>query len=415
MALGGHITRIDRAIFTSVKSMTGQGYRIVACSPGVTAEERKTIALSSPSHGAMSDDSDEAQGLAFYDLGPERYCLARSCHAGREQSARGGQRVLTHSFVQDAEGLAAFGWNPFAVLRVLASADAFAPDIHQSGTLEALEMVAVDDTGAGRAIDRAFSILKEPVLMYLLDRAMQAGYLILPGLLDEPLAVLEGLFLLMPEAMRGECSFSVGLKFALSRRHRLVFAGPDTSKAQRLTRGQPFTIVKDLSAKAASNIPQGRWCQMVVDCHRCGRIDDLLALEALTFDEASLAALDQIAQRQIDLNHIEEAATDSLLDALWPTEAQDASRVEQTLIRQFARSAKALVFDRLRQAPIGEVKRLWPILLSLADVDQEVGRFCLDLFDQRPTLDPAPAGADCAPASAHSDGENAPAPEPPTA
>ena len=43
----------DQAIFTSVRTPMGEGYRIIAASKGLTAEERKALTKLSPSHDSL--------------------------------------------------------------------------------------------------------------------------------------------------------------------------------------------------------------------------------------------------------------------------------------------------------------------------------------------------------------------------
>ena len=129
---------IDHAVFTSNRSISGQGYRVVAWSPGITAEEQQHLAKSSPSHNSMCDASDSAVALSFYSLGSGRHCVARTTHAGREHSGRGGKRVLTQSFVLTSEQLARFQCNPFSVLRALERAKGFVADHRLPRTLQAV-------------------------------------------------------------------------------------------------------------------------------------------------------------------------------------------------------------------------------------------------------------------------------------
>ncbi len=381
------MTRIDRAIFTSVRSMSGQGYRIVAASPGITLGERKAIAKSSPSHGSMTDESDDAIGWAFYELVSGRYCVARSHHHGQEQTARGGKCVLTHSFVVDPDALGAFGGNPFSLLRYVEARNGLDTCYDKSGHLEPLEVAGVGDL-ARIAIERVFTILKFDGAGFLLDRAMQDECIIVTGRLDHGPDIVEGLLLSMPAAMRGACEFTIGLKFALSRRRRVMLIGPDPTRASRLARGRKVTLVSDVEKQAAAGEPS-QWSSMVADCLRTNRLVDLANLTNAPFDEAALSALDGIAQLQVRLNHVDSSSTETLLDALGSDATAGGSPIEASLVEDFNRAARGILLNRLRHAEPATLKRHWPAILAAAETDPVMADCRNALRERIPDLDAA--------------------------
>ena len=79
----------DQAIFTSIFSPTGTGYRLVSASKGLLQDEKQCIIAHSPSHDGLCDPSPDAEGCCFYELPSGRYAIAHSRHAGVEQSGRG--------------------------------------------------------------------------------------------------------------------------------------------------------------------------------------------------------------------------------------------------------------------------------------------------------------------------------------
>ena len=111
----------DHTIFTSVRTPMGCGYRLIAASPGVTAEERTKITRWSPSHGNLCSDNPAAEGLASYLLSTGRRCVAWSRHAGPEPTGRGGLRIHTHAVLLTAEAYRQFACMPAAVLQAIAA------------------------------------------------------------------------------------------------------------------------------------------------------------------------------------------------------------------------------------------------------------------------------------------------------
>ena len=51
----------DQAIFTSIRTPMGEGYRIIAASRGVRPEEKQLITRRSPSHGALCEVTGGAE------------------------------------------------------------------------------------------------------------------------------------------------------------------------------------------------------------------------------------------------------------------------------------------------------------------------------------------------------------------
>ncbi len=93
---GRDFVLVDQAIFTSLPSSTGEGYRITAATSGVTAEERRELTRRSPSHESLIDEGEGVCGLLSLPLESGRVAVGVVRFAGREHTGRGGQRVHTH-------------------------------------------------------------------------------------------------------------------------------------------------------------------------------------------------------------------------------------------------------------------------------------------------------------------------------
>jgi len=383
---------IDRVIFTSAESLTARGYRIAGATEGVTADERSYISRRSPSHESLCDKSESAVGFSGYPLASGRYCVTRSCCAGREQSGRGGNRILTHIFVLSPGQLAAFGWNPFGVLRALQSAKAF--DIGAK-TPTMLEPASVEPATGGER-DRvvgSFGVLREAGFVYLLTRALQKTCVIV-GDTDEPAAAIEGLLLTMPVPLRMGCDFSIGLKFAIARRYRINWLGRECQMARHHIRGQHIELVERLPEAEFPSFDPPAWARMVVDCRRASRLQQLLELTAMDFDDTSDAVLGYAADRQVAMNHLHERSIEELLDGLGPADYEPEFNIERHVDRLYRADATRRLGELLKAAPHEVVHTHWPRLAELAEVDPQVEALCGSLLAgmerAEPTATPCP-------------------------
>ncbi len=355
---------IEHAVFTSNRSISGQGYRVVAWSPGVTVEEQQHLAKSSPSHNSMCDASDSAVALSFYNLRSGRHCVARTTHAGREQTGRGGQRVLTQSFVLTGEQLARFQNNPFSVLRALEAARGFVADHRLPRTLQPVHpslALGARKNPSASVIASGFDAVGHQMMGFLLNHAIRAATvrerspsLIAAGI--EPAAiVVEALLLAMPVHLRSAFSFTIGLKFALSRRYRISMVGPDLAHTRRIIAGQGIQLLESADTNDVPAHEQSSWATMVLDCRNTGQLEALVALNGKWFDDAAPETLDHVARLRITLNHLEEFSIAELLTALEPVKPPPRSEIERQLELELTANADAVLSARLPVAPPEEV------------------------------------------------------------
>lgn len=397
MAGVGAVTQLDWAAFTSTTSIMGQGYRVIAATPGLTAEEKKAISTMSPSHNAMCSQSDDARGVAFYPLSRERMCVAYTQHAGKEQTGRGGKRVLTLAFALTAEQLVGFGWNPLAVVRALEHTRSLEPVIPKPGSLDVLDVHPCAVVSQS-AIDNARHQLGEPATLCALSYAMSDGCLILNDV-AEARDVVEAVLLATPSSMRMQCTFSIGLKFALSRRLRFHIIEPDSGATERIVRGQAIRFVADPDGYDPSAKGSTPWLEMVSDCRRTNHVPQLSALTAQVFDDTSAETLERVASRQTALNHVGEATIDDLVDLLMPGDYDTSDpppRIEQWVIERHVAAATQRLTSLMSAAHADVVRDHWPRLLAAGETNAEVVRLCQSLAERVEDLDP-PVAADADP------------------
>lgn len=139
---------IEQAVFTSAATSAGDGYRLVANSPGVTAEDAHELTVWGPSHHSLCDHSPTAISINFQRLQSGNYCISRTANAGSEYSRRQGPRVYTQFLVVNADTFARFANNPFALIRAATAQGRMQPLEQVPRKLEPLRLagksVAVD-------------------------------------------------------------------------------------------------------------------------------------------------------------------------------------------------------------------------------------------------------------------------------
>jgi hypothetical protein len=114
--------RLEQAIFTSVRRTRLDGYQLAAISGGISEALVKELTIWGPAHDSLWDTRRDARSVNFHPLATGDYCISWTTLAGAEYSGRGGGRVYSQMFVVPREALARFAWDPFLILRALASA-----------------------------------------------------------------------------------------------------------------------------------------------------------------------------------------------------------------------------------------------------------------------------------------------------
>lgn len=216
-----HLT-VQQAIFTSVFSRVARGYRLVACSHGVSADERKELLQLCPSHGSLLDDGPGAEGFASLLLRSGRRCILLARHAGEEYSGRGGQRVHTHVLILDADDFAILAHDP---LRVAAAArDHIRPEWLDAppAELDALTLAAPSASCRPAAPRTALSADESRALEAAAGALFESRNTIVADD-DRPARSLMALLAALPTWRRGSLTLSRGLRPAAARPVQLLF------------------------------------------------------------------------------------------------------------------------------------------------------------------------------------------------
>ncbi len=287
----------DQAIFTSIRTHTGEGYRIIAASSGVTVDERSELTRRSPSHDSLCSSADGAVAVIGYALQSGRYCVSYSRYAGREQTARGGQRVYTHMAILDDGRYRKFQYSPVAVGLSLAHA------VGQTLTLKSEKLSVLELTvgnpdaepkcsGFGTACD-------EEWLMRVVSAVLGGRQLVVAGA-GSPLEMLEWVLRLLPLSMRAALSSSIAAKWSAGRGIQLAFVDEVARQKRPSLAGHGVELFdvgsdvgpgeSDIDSRCAGYVRTlGRWW-------REDRLSDIVACTNKLTRQVDIVELDDLAR-----------------------------------------------------------------------------------------------------------------------
>ena len=310
---------VEQAVFTSIRSPMGQGYRLVAPSPGLLPDEKREIVQRAPSHGNLRGSA----GLASFTLRSGRHCVFICRDAGVEQTARGGYRIHTHALVLDPAAYRRFGADPFrveaAALRAIDPKVFERPPTAMTSKPLALEPATCDADTKPFDADHVDGALR--LLAAVLNRERLL-------IVDMPAArdVLRWVLSATPAAYRPGLSFSYGLKYAPARKFQVVSTELDATRRARIANDEHVDVLswpdQPPTAKALTD-----WCEFVRDWHTAGRMTDIAALADELTAEDTPDALRRVTSITRDLERIAEA-DQAQLDTLATRHPRDAESTD---------------------------------------------------------------------------------------
>lgn len=239
LAVASAILHLDHAVFTSVRSVTGQGYRLVSRSRGLSEAEVRELMRCAPSHASLEDESSAGCGLAAARFADGRWAVLCVQAAGPEPSGRGGERIFTHALFLTGAQYAAFGNDPFRVLDArpseqVSSMLAKLPPARIK-PLEISKPEFQDKSHEEYEFDEISSRLGA-----LRDAIAPDSRLILRG---APASTGRRLFASLPMERR-LISVSSGIRCSPSRPYSIVFADPPVGELRRLTAGGEVCVIE---------------------------------------------------------------------------------------------------------------------------------------------------------------------------
>lgn len=260
-------TIFDQAIFTSVRTPMGEGYRVIAASQGVKPDEKQAITRNSPSHKGLclehadlEEDQEIVPGLAYYRMPSGRLCLAISNFAGAEHTARGGQRIYTHNLLFSDSDLASWEFNPLHITRAAITAGAVEPQLKPEKILPTVEL-NFECADAPPCMPATF----EASTRRLVLNNMLLGKNTVLNLGDRWIDALECLMLGLPGPRRGDVSFSSGLQFSVSRTHQLTILNDAKGYAKKRSVGQPVSYLESGEENTGPLDAPATWLSFVAE------------------------------------------------------------------------------------------------------------------------------------------------------
>ena len=406
----------DQAIFTSIRTPMGEGYRIVAASKGVGPEEKRAITRFSPSHDALCFAPDGRRGtgsgvagVAFYCLPSGRLCVARSCYAGAEHTGRGGQRIYTHNCIFDASDFPSWGYNPFDVLRSMMESGTTSPQLSPPPVLPQLQLSLTPDThrNRGPAVNAS---LTSPCRRHVLESLLDGRDLILnfrgrwlePGrsgpqtktdgdrqerlvgpddLTGNWLEIAEALLLGIPGPLRLQVPFSAGLRFSIGRRHRLHLVCDTTGATETRVTGQTIEYIEPASMEPGS-FRSSAWAVFVDRHWESGDTARLGRRTSRAFEDLSPAGLDRIAQLYTAIDDVSRTETPDLFSLVAEHLDGKAGEVERQIIAEFLASAQGELVGRFTGKPWMEMTSHWQGLIDLGRRSASGATFSFPVVDQ---------------------------------
>lgn len=259
---------VEQAIYTSIRSPMGAGYRIVAGSNGLSADDRKQLTQRCPSHGNLSNPAAEATGWLAFPLEAGKYAVTVACHAGREHTARGGERVYCHAVVLTSEQFLAYGCDAVRVVAAMSVAGAGRPSLTPPERLPKLRLCTeaeslADTEGWVTAAEREHVL--EAAAHVLGGRTVIVCGAASPD--DVVACVSESL----PYATRRRIAASCGVKFAPQRRLGLICMQSARDEAARQVAGQDAAIIDWSQPVVRQPSPYDPWLRLVANWQRSGR------------------------------------------------------------------------------------------------------------------------------------------------
>jgi hypothetical protein len=276
----------DRAIFTSLPSNTGEGYRLVAWSAGVRPEERQELTRRAPSHGALAG-GDQAV-FCFHLQTTKRFVLGLVRVAGAEHTRRGGGRVWTDFVLCDGADARRHAWTPEALREALAAEPLPKPPLGSS-PLSRVEAPAF-------VLAQPGSPVVAPAALAGLASLLAGTKICVVAAGSAATTAFEQAMSMLPAALREGVDACGGLRFSPSRGVRVTVTDAIDQETVRATRGQKVECI-DLAAKPpVIDGPLAAWFGVMARWWSEDRALDAVDLAARMTGACDIGELQQIAQ-----------------------------------------------------------------------------------------------------------------------
>lgn len=376
----------EQAIFTSIRTPMGEGYRIIAASRGLRQDEKQAITRTSPSHDSLCWSPHDQEGAAeklaaaFYILPTGRLCAALSRYAGEEHTGRGGHRVYTHHVAFEPDDFPACEFNPFVVLRAMVAAGLNEPQLKPAPVLpelnlalngtprdqeegeESCETVAPDASGEAAELWGPFA---GPWRRYVLHTVLE-GRSIIVNLPDGWTERAEAILLGIPGPMRAAISFGAGLKYSVGRGHVLSLLVDPGGISKTRSAGRKVLFVDPAASGQPPETPSSEWLTFVERYWARGDIPGLSERTSRAFSACDSPAREQIGRLYNQIDTLAELEIESLL-AQAVQSMQDAKDSKGAAVEQeFLSAAQRTLTERLVTMAWSDVQHVWPQICAAA-------------------------------------------------
>jgi hypothetical protein len=331
----------EQAVFTSIRSPLGRGYRIVAASAGISPDEKREIVQRAPSHQSLDDTSAKGRGLASFAMQSGRRCVLLAQNAGAEHSARGDWRVHTHVLVLEPAAYRRLRCDPLAVAAVARAAlgDAWLND--QSPPALARLELNTDAVGEESGPPAAASAGDVERLLAILSCLLQDRRVLAYGA-NDPFGILAAVWSGLPLTLRDKLSVSCGLRMAPGRNFALLVSAGTYDEWQRSGIEGDYALL-EWSVRHRPDAPAfDPWLGFVRRRWAGGQLAELDRLSASLSEESKGADLARVAAISDDLARLADADL-ALLDELTARHAlhERQDGVCARLCAEFHRAAAA--------------------------------------------------------------------------
>jgi len=277
----------ERAVFTSLPSATGEGYRLVAASAGLRSEERAEIIRRSPSHDSLCSRAPQAAAIAMYTLESGRVCISLARYAGAEHTMRGGGRVWTDILVCEPASFLRMASHPDSFCRAAATLPPLGKGSDGVVPAVTVEMWRDDDARSSKSWDGATLAGLASLLHERAPAVAAAGK-------SSAMALVWALHMLPAAARRG-MSCSGGLRFSRMRQIECTVVDEMDHDTLRATRGHGITCYSAADVRRHVSSPLRPWLQLVARWWDEGRAGEIVRVAAAMGGSITPAEVAEIA------------------------------------------------------------------------------------------------------------------------
>ncbi len=378
-----HTLVCDQAIFTSIRTPMGEGYRIIAASKGLGPKDKQAITQRSPSHDGLcapekNDDVEDYAPLAvsFYQLPSGQLCVAISCFAGAEHTGRGGQRIYTHCAIFPSDQFAACAYNPFNIAQAMVDADLTTPTLKPPPALETLTLevntspTTLDDTCAE-------SLTNNKTYLIAIERLLRDKAVIV-NLDNDWLVATEAIMMSLPGPMREGVSFGSGLRYSTGRHFDLNMLTDKTNVSRTRSVGQPLEYFAASEQEVA--VPKNMWIDFVARMWDRQSFEVLAKRTSSAFNNMSEEGCMFIAQMYNTIDTLQEAETADILQAVLSTANKTVSGGEAQLQQELVDGAERVLYRRFSQSDWSQCQPCWSILMGMARASEMHSQLAFQLI-----------------------------------